>query len=265
MESFGKTDDLLQDILDSGVYGKSSVSRIHSSNMTLEAASDEKHSSGLKKTLFPSMSYMKKSYSYVEKYPFLLPVAWIMRIFSYIRQTNRKEIAETIKIGKRRVKLIHTYGLSGEKVVNTNAYLLVIKELIQEGKEVRIPISGGSMTPFLVPKRDDVFIKKPEQKPKVGDIVLYQRQSGQFVLHRICAAHKESYDIIGDAQTEIEKNVHATQIFGVVYKAARKGKIIGKKNFWWLFFEKVWIRMIPVRPIAMKIYTLLFFKLFHNM
>ena len=83
----------------------------------------------------------------------------------------------------------------------------------------------------------------------LGDV--YKRQ------HRICGVHGESYDLIGDGQTEIEHNVRREQIFARVTQVERKGKRLAPGSFWWGFFEKVWIRMIPLRPMGNRIYRLL--------
>lgn len=44
------------------------------------------------------------------------------------------------------------------------------------------------------------------------------------MVHRICGVHGESYDLIGDGQTEIEHNVRREQIFAQVTQVERKGK-----------------------------------------
>lgn len=76
------------------------------------------------------------------------------------------------------------------KRVNTREYVSVLKELTEEGKEVSMLISGNSMSPFLVNARDTIWFKKPDRKLKKGDMVFYQRKSGQFVMHRICRVKK---------------------------------------------------------------------------
>ena len=81
---------------------------------------------------------------------------------------------------------------------------------------------------------------------------------GQFVVHRICRVHADGYNIIGDAQTEIEHHVQRKQIFARVTKVERKGKILVPGTFWWEFFAQVWIRIIPLRPILMHGYARLF-------
>ena len=73
-------------------------------------------------------------------------------------------------------------------------------------------------------------------------------------MHRICKVKEEGYFIVGDAQQVIEGPVQESQIFGLVTKVKRKGKWIGPKDFWWEFFEHVWIRLIPLRHILMRVY-----------
>ena len=88
------------------------------------------------------------------------------------------------------------------RLVDTRAYVGMLKELVEQGKEVRMVISGSSMAPFLIHGRDSIFFCAPERELRKGDIVFYERPGGQFVVHRICGVHGESYDLIGDGQTE---------------------------------------------------------------
>lgn len=144
------------------------------------------------------------------------------------------------------------------KMMDTRAYVGMLKELVEQGREVRMVISGSSMAPFLIHGRDSIFFRAPERELRRGDIVFYERPGGQFVVHRICRVHADGYDIIGDAQTEIEHHVQRKQIFARVTKVERKGKILVPGTFWWEFFEQVWIRIIPLRPILMHGYARLF-------
>ena len=142
-----------------------------------------------------------------------------------------------------------------KKVVDTYEYVSVLRQLTEEGKEVSLPISGGSMVPFLVHDRDYIFFRKPNRKLKQGDMVFYQRWNGQFVMHRIYKVKAEGFYIVGDAQTEIEGPVFPKQIFAVVTKVKRKGRIIGPEDGCWKFFERVWIRIVPLRPMLVRLYT----------
>lgn len=129
--------------------------------------------------------------------------------------------------------------------------------LLEETDAVPLVISGGSMTPFLVPKRDSVYLSKADRKLKRGDMVLYQRDNGHYVLHRVFRAEKGLYTMVGDAQTVLEPGIRPDQILAVVTAVRRKEKLLQKNSFWWLFFEKIWIRMVPLRPVIMKTYQLM--------
>lgn len=140
------------------------------------------------------------------------------------------------------------------KRVEIQEYLSVLKELVQDGKEVSLLISGSSMSPFLIHERDYIYFKKPDRSLRKGDMVFFQRENGQYVMHRIWKVKPEGYYITGDAQVEIEGPVLREQIFAIVTKVKRKDRWIGPGDFWWDFFEHVWINMIPIRPIAVKLY-----------
>lgn len=141
------------------------------------------------------------------------------------------------------------------KVVDTREYVSVLRELTEEGKEVSLLISGSSMSPFLIHQRDYIYFKKPDRELKKGDMVFYQRDSGQFVMHRIWKVRPDGYYIVGDAQTVIEGPVRRDQIFALITKVQRKGKWLEPGDFWWEFFEHIWIHMIPIRRKIMKIYA----------
>lgn len=140
------------------------------------------------------------------------------------------------------------------RVVDTREYVSVMRELVESGKEVSMLVAGTSMTPFLGHQRDYIFFKKPDRELRKGDMVFYQRLSGQYIMHRIWKVKPEGYYIVGDAQTQIEGPVSREQIFAIITKVQRKGKWIGPGDFWWEFFEKVWIRMVPMRPLVMRLY-----------
>lgn len=109
------------------------------------------------------------------------------------------------------------------KVVDTREYVGMLKELTEEGREVSMLIAGSSMSPFLIHERDMIYFKKPDRELKKGDMVFFQRRSGQFIMHRIWKVRPEGYYIVGDAQTQIEGPVERDQIFARITKVRRKG------------------------------------------
>ena len=141
------------------------------------------------------------------------------------------------------------------KVVDTREYVGMLKELTEEGREVSMLIAGSSMSPFLIHERDMIYFKKPDRELKKGDMVFFQRRSGQFIMHRIWKVRPEGYYIVGDAQTQIEGPVEKDQIFARITKVRRKGKWLEPGDFWWEFFEHVWLHMIPLRHLLMRWYA----------
>ena len=143
-----------------------------------------------------------------------------------------------------------------ERVVDTNEYVTVLRELAGEGRVVSMLVVGSSMSPFLCHKRDYIYFTKPDRELRRGDMVFYQRDTGQYVMHRIYKRKKDGYYMVGDAQTQIEGPLRRDQIFARIIKVKRKGRIIEPGNFWWEFFEHVWIRIIPLRKVIEKLYSL---------
>ena len=141
------------------------------------------------------------------------------------------------------------------KKVDTKEYVSMLRELTESGKEVSMLIAGSSMSPFLIHERDSICFKKPDRTLRRGDMVFYQRTSGQYVMHRIYKVSAEGYYIVGDAQQDIEGPVKREQIFALITRVRRKGKWIAPGDFWWEFFEHVWIRMVPVRRLIIGSYT----------
>ena len=142
--------------------------------------------------------------------------------------------------------------------VDNDVYIPVLKEIIESGKDVSLLISGSSMAPFLCHCRDTIIISKPDGLFRKGDMVFYQRDSGQYVMHRIHHLDKKGMlYIVGDNQTVIEGPVRPDQVFGIIHKVIRKNKILQKGDFWWNFFEKIWIRIVPLRPYIIKLYGII--------
>jgi hypothetical protein len=131
------------------------------------------------------------------------------------------------------------------------------RHLLKDENITALPlvISGNSMSPFLVHGRDTVYLSRLDRPAKRGDVLLYKRESGAYILHRVYKVEKDSYTMVGDAQTQLEQGIRQDQIIAIMTSALRKGKLQKKGSFWWEFFEKLWIRIIPLRPMLTKIYT----------
>lgn len=128
----------------------------------------------------------------------------------------------------------------------------IIKEKIENGGTVHLPITGVSMRPLLVWGRDTVEIVKCEN-PKKGDIIFYLRDSGQFVLHRIIGTDEKGYVLCGDNQWVKEYGVEDRHIIAVVKSITRNGKKFDVTNIPYRIYSSLWILAMPVRKYILRV------------
>lgn len=82
---------------------------------------------------------------------------------------------------------------------------------------------GDSMNPVI--REGDLLVIEAVKAPlKVGDVPLYKRDSGQYVLHRIVDIKKGKYSMKGDNRTFVEKGITDKHIIGVLTGIVRNGK-----------------------------------------
>ena len=143
------------------------------------------------------------------------------------------------------------------RIFSPDVLLEEYRELLKDESVEALPlvISGNSMSPFLVHGRDTIYLSRLTRPVKRGDVLLYQRDSGAYILHRVYKIEGDSFTMVGDAQTELEPGIRPEQVIAIMSSAERKGKKQAPGSFWWEFFEKIWIRMVPLRPIVRKVYT----------
>jgi signal peptidase len=117
------------------------------------------------------------------------------------------------------------------------------------GLEYSLLVTGHSMRPFLYHNRSVVFIvKKQHYEHRKGDIVLFQRDTGDIVLHRIlCVSTKGTLLVNGDAQNWTE-TIRPAQVCAQVTRIRRKTRTVSVRNPVYRLCVAVWIRLFPVRP-----------------
>ncbi len=128
----------------------------------------------------------------------------------------------------------------------------IIKEKIDSGGIVKLPITGISMRPLLVWGRDTVDLIKCEN-PKKGDIIFYLRDNGKFVLHRIVGVDDNGYILCGDNQWRLEYGIQDKHIIAVVTSITRKGKTIDMTNVPYRIYSNLWMALLPIRKIVIPV------------
>ena len=108
---------LLEDLLCGGIYGGADRSRVHSSNMTLNAVKADKkgkQSHNLLRTVFPPAKLLVGRFHWLRRKPWLLPLAWTLRLFGYLKEALTRDdssAAAVIRVGSKRVELLRQYDI----------------------------------------------------------------------------------------------------------------------------------------------------------
>lgn len=82
-------------------------------------------------------------------------------------------------------------------VVDNDTFFAQVLEVLDQGKQVTIPVKGYSMLPFIRGGKDLVVLEKASGDIVKDDIVLF-RYGGRYVMHRVLRAEGGKYDIQGD-------------------------------------------------------------------
>ena len=161
-------------------------------------------------------------------------------------------------INTEQTKTTQIPEVTRRRIVDIHTYLPVLIDIIKSGKDVSVTVTGSSMAPFLAHLRDSIIVSPPSRQFHRGDMVFFQRQDSSYVMHRTHHLKEGKLYLVGDNQTEIEGPIDPEQVFGIVRKVIRNGKLLQKGDFWWDFFEKAWIRIVPLRSAAVKAVSIVY-------
>lgn len=128
-------------------------------------------------------------------------------------------------------------------------YNIDIEKLLSEGQVIQLFPKGYSMYPFFVPGRDMARIAPVgERRLRRGDVVLYRRDGGILVLHRIVRRNTSGIYLVGDNQKEIEGPLREDQMRGILIGFQRKGRYTSVGNLWYRMYASLWLALRPFRP-----------------
>lgn len=139
------------------------------------------------------------------------------------------------------------------KRVSMDEMAPLIREILAESGEVSFVSAGVSMLPTIRDRKDTVTLVRPQGKLKKGDVPFYQRDNGQYILHRVIYVNGDTYVMRGDNQWENEYNVRHDQIIGVLHSFDRDGKTYKVTDTGY----KLYIKFLPLIRYSRKYYYLL--------
>lgn len=117
---------------------------------------------------------------------------------------------------------------------------------LEKGGRANLTVTGSSMYPMLRNCADSVELIPVTGRQKKGDIILYRRDNGQYILHRIIALTEEGYICCGDNQAEKEP-VRQDQLLAAVEGFTRKGKVYTLGDPGYRLYTALWVGLFPVR------------------
>lgn len=141
---------------------------------------------------------------------------------------------------------------SNKKISIGDITPLMLEVLSQNG-EVTFTITGISMKPLLQDRVDRVCLRKPNlDKIQKYDVILYVRETGTHVLHRVIEVTPQGLVLMGDNQYQKEKYVQKEQIIGVAKGFYIKNIYVSCENIFYQMYAWVWISILPVRQLLKR-------------
>ena len=133
-----------------------------------------------------------------------------------------------------------------------------IERSIKELGYAVVPIKGTSMMPLLKEGRDRVELKTYcHERLKKGNVVLYKKNDGTLVLHRIIKTENgEFFTVLGDHQFENAERVNKNQIIAVACGFFIKGRYVNEKTRWYRLYKKIWLSSLTVRRCFLALLSL---------
>jgi len=143
-------------------------------------------------------------------------------------------------------------------VIDNDTFFADVLAVLDQGRQVTIPVKGYSMLPFIRGAKDLVVLEKAGSDLKADDIVLFHlgpMDGGRYVMHRILSIDGDAVDIMGDGVPENHEHVRRSQILAKAVQIIRGGKrSVDPYSPCQLRLVHFWQRIRPARRYLLFIY-----------
>lgn len=122
----------------------------------------------------------------------------------------------------------------------------VVRDLLLDGKEVKVTVRGNSMLPFFT-SGSTVILRPVRESDLKKYSVVFADAGNHFVIHRIISIHNDTIILLGDG------NVIGTEVM-------TKDKVYGTIDCSRLhiIFAKIWLLIRPIRKYPLAILRRIF-------
>jgi hypothetical protein len=145
---------------------------------------------------------------------------------------------------------------AGKKTIllPNESFFREVKALLDDGKQVHIPVKGRSMRPFL--RDGDTAILAPVSVCPIrwGKIVLARTDICGIVLHRVALMSNGRIWLIGDAHSRQRERIEAKDVLAVLVVAYRDGKKLKTGSFSSNCIALLWFLLLPFRGRLLNAY-----------
>ena len=117
---------------------------------------------------------------------------------------------------------------------------------LETSGSANLNVTGFSMLPMLHSHKDSVKLAPADQMKGKRELILYRRDNGVYVLHRILREKKDGYVCCGDNQFVTER-IRKDQILAVVTEFTRNGKTYPVDHRGYRFYVWCWVTFHPLR------------------
>ena len=130
------------------------------------------------------------------------------------------------------------------------AQLLAVQ--LQHGS-APLRVTGVSMHPILRNRKDTVMLRPFTGQLKRGDVVLFQRQDGSYILHRAISKPRQQQFLCSGDNQYVAEQVNFSQVLAVVESFTRGKKHVSVNDPVYRFVSWFWVAIFPLRKPILKL------------
>ncbi|MCL1680511.1 S24/S26 family peptidase [Elizabethkingia miricola] len=136
-----------------------------------------------------------------------------------------------------------------KRIIPNDLFFEQVKERLNAGQKVKIPVAGKSMEPFLQ-NGDLVVLKRFEENDLVNGKIVLAYFNNAYVLHRIVRIKEDAVTLAGDGNIQQVEIITNKDILAVVIHAYRGDKELIINTL----LGQIWYKLRVIRAVYGKIF-----------
>lgn len=129
----------------------------------------------------------------------------------------------------------------------------ILHKTLTAGGTFRFYPRGTSMLPTIKEGRDMVLLTSIPEKLKKYQMILYKRDNGAYVLHRIVKIEGDDYTMRGDNQFVLEPGIRREQMIAIVCGIMREEKKINPESNIQRLKAALWVESVGPRKCLLTL------------